>query len=335
MKKFIEAVQSGFSLKESQMTEAMTLIMYGQATEDEIEQFLRALSDKGETIEELTGAAKVLRSKAKTITAPPNSIDCCGTGGDASGTYNISTAVALVAASCGVPVAKHGNRASSSKSGAADVLDTLGVNLNASQATLEKALTKFNFAFLMAPNHHHAMKHVAAARKKIGTKTIFNLLGPLINPAQTKHQLIGVYNRKWLIPMAETLKNLGSTNAWIVHGSDGLDEITTTGPTYAAKLENGKIHEQTFTPDDFNLDTSSMADLKGGDAKENAAALLNLLQGKKNAYRDIVIANTAAVLCINGTIDLKTAAATASNAIDSGLALKTLENYINFTKENT
>ncbi|MCE7886037.1 MAG: anthranilate phosphoribosyltransferase [Alphaproteobacteria bacterium PRO2] len=332
MREFLRILQSGETLGENQMLEAMTKIMDGHATEVEIAAFLTGLAERGETAEEITGAAKVLRSKARTIKAPPGTVDCCGTGGDGTGTYNISTAVALVAAACDVPVAKHGNRAASSKSGAADVLENLGVNLTMPADALELALEDIRFVFLMAPNHHQAMRHVAPIRKKLGVKTIFNLLGPLSNPADTKFQLVGVYDRKWVRPMAEALKNLGSERAWVVHGSDGLDEITTTGPTFAAMLEDGKITEREINVDEFGLIPSKPEALKGGDAAVNAKALRQLLNGEKSAYRDIVVANAAAVLCIHGSAQtLHEGAEKAAAAIDAGHAQKTLHDYIKFS----
>ena len=333
MKDILQKINSGQTLSEAEMISAMTQIMDGKIAHEDIAAFLLGLSKRGETVEELTGAARVMRAKALSIRAPEGAVDCCGTGGDMSGTYNISTAVAIVAAACGVPVAKHGNRSSSSKSGAADVLEALGVNLDAPQEKLEQALKKFNFAFLMAPRHHQAMKHVMPVRKSLGVRTIFNLLGPLSNPAGTKHQLIGVYDRKWVLPLAQTLKNLGTVSAWVVHGSDGLDEITTTGETYVAKLKEGVITEATVSPDDFGVMHSSPESLKGGEARQNAAALIYLLEGGQNAYRDIVIANTAAVLNIAGkSHDLKQVAEIATTAIDSGKAGKLLKDYIAFTK---
>lgn len=334
MKEFLRILQAGQTLSENQMLEAMTKIMDGNIAEIEIASFLTGLAERGETAEEITGAARVLRAKAKTIKAPPDTVDCCGTGGDGTGTYNISTAVALVSAACGVPVAKHGNRAASSKSGAADVLEQMGVNLTMPVDALELALKQIHFAFLMAPNHHSAMKHVAPIRKKLGVKTIFNLLGPLSNPAGTKLQLVGVYDKKWLLPVANALQKLGSERAWVVHGSDGLDEITTTGPTFAAILDNGKITGREITPDEFGLIPSKSEALKGGDAVENAKALRQLLNGEKSAYRDIVVANTAAVLCIHGSAKtLLEGAEKAAAAIDAGLAHKTLQDYIKFSLE--
>ncbi|MGB0720151.1 MAG: anthranilate phosphoribosyltransferase, partial [Bdellovibrionales bacterium] len=290
-------------LSESAMIAAMTAIMSGECADDDIAAFLTTLADRGETAEEITGAARVLRQKASSITAPYGALDCCGTGGDASGTYNISTAVAIVAASCGVPVAKHGNRAASSKSGAADVLEVLGVNLDLPKDKLEEALKLYNFCFLMAPHHHAAMRHVAAVRKSLGRRTIFNLLGPLANPAGTKLQLLGVYDEKWLEPMAKALQNLGTKRAWVVYGSDGLDEITITGPTKAAILQDGEITLKTLTPEHFGLQAVDLAKLKGGSAEDNANALRALLEGQKCAYRDIVLANTAGVLMIHGSAE--------------------------------
>ncbi len=321
-------------LSEEEMITAMTSIMDGQVDEAALADFLVNMNDRGETAEEITGAARVMREKATSIKAPYGSVDCCGTGGDKSGTYNISTAVALVAASCGVPVAKHGNRAASSKSGAADVLEVLGVNLDVPKERLEEALETLHFAFLMAPNHHQAMKHVVPVRKKLGRRTIFNLLGPLANPAGTRHQLIGVFDKKWLEPMAETLRNLGTKRAWVVHGSDGLDEITVTGPTNITTLdEEGRIESKTLTPEHFGLPTHDLEKLKGGDADENAQALRAVLEGQKCAYRDIVLANTAAVLVIQGKKDtLEDAVKTAQDTIDSGLALQTLKDYVAFSR---
>ncbi len=331
----LQKLQNQSHLSEDEMIAAMKEIMGGKCSDSEIAAFLMGLSVLGETPQELTGAAKVMRSKAKTITAPQGSVDCCGTGGDNSGSYNISTAVALVAAACGVPMAKHGNRSASSKSGAADVLEALGVNLELSTEKLEEALRIIGFAFLMAPRHHQAVKHVVPVRKALGVRTIFNLMGPLANPANTKYQLIGVFDRKWLVPMAQTLKGLGTVRAWVVHGSDGMDEITVSGKTYVAKLENGQISEDIITPQDFGLQQSDIGELKGGDAAYNAKALRNLLAGEKNAYRDIVIANTASVLVISGKVakgSLRKAAEMAADAIDSKKAAALLDRYIKFSQ---
>jgi len=321
-------------LSEDQMIAAMNTIMDGKSDDQAIESFLRGLASRGETVEEITGAARVMREKASKIDAPYNAVDCCGTGGDASSTYNISTAVAIVAAACGVPIAKHGNRAASSKSGAADVLESMGVNLDVPKEKLEEALKLYNFCFLMAPKHHAAIKHVMPARKAIGTRTIFNLLGPLANPAGTRHQLIGVFDKAWVEPIAETLKNLGTKSAWVVHGQDGLDEISTTAPTDIAILREGEITTKTITPEHFGLESADLKKLKGGNADENATALRAVLEGQKCAYRDIVLANASAVLNIHGkTDDLKEGVAMAAAEIDSGHAYQTLKDYIQFTRE--
>ncbi len=329
----LRKIEDGVFFSEEEMVTCMSEIMDGQWTDAQISSFLTGLSARGETVEEITGAARVMREKALPISAPDGAVDCCGTGGDKSGTYNISTAVAIVAAACGVPVAKHGNRSASSKSGAADVLEALGINLNVSQDKLEGALTKFNFAFLMAPNHHKAMKYVMPVRKALGVRTIFNILGPLANPAKTKFQLLGVYDRALVVPMANVLKNLGTQAAWVVHGSDGLDEITTTGETYVAKLKDGQITEKVMSPEDFGLVRSNPEDLLGGLPAENAKALREILSGVKNAYRDIVVANTAAVLVISGQkTNLNDAVDCAAQAIDSGDAMNLLNDYAAYTQ---
>lgn len=311
-------------------------IMSGRQTDEQIISFLTALSKRGETVDDIVAAARVMREMAAAISAPDDAVDCCGTGGDGQHTFNISTAVALVAAACGVPVAKHGNRAASSKSGAADVLQALGVNLDLPKDKLETALRRFNFCFLMAPHHHGAMKHVAIARKTIGTRTIFNLLGPLANPAGTKRQLIGVYGDKLRTPIAQALHALGTDRAWVVHGADGMDEITLTGETNISVLYNGHITDAVITPEQLGLPRCTAADLKGGDAQTNADALTALLNGHASAYRNIVLANTAAVLNIHGTSsDLKQGILRAANAIDSGNALDTLNAYIAFSQGQT
>ncbi len=328
-KDYLEIARQGTELTEEQMFEAISVMMSGTADDAEMEEFLRALAARGETSAEITGAARTLRAKASMINAPDGAIDCCGTGGDGAHTFNISTAVAFVLAACGVPVAKHGNRAASSKSGAADVLEELGVPLDAPAEKLEEALQTIGFCFLMAPRHHEAVKHVVPVRKKIGSRTIFNLLGPLANPAGTKRQLIGVFDEKWLVPMAETLHALGTEKAWIVHGADGLDEITITAETQLAILDHGKIETRTLTPEDFGLPRAKTEDLKGGDAAYNAAALTQLLDGTPGPYRDIVLANTAGALVIaEKTDDLKQAVQMAAEAIDTKNAKNILNQYI-------
>ncbi|MGH1455425.1 MAG: anthranilate phosphoribosyltransferase [Alphaproteobacteria bacterium] len=331
--KTLRKIQSGEYLSQDEMASCMTSIMEGGWSNGQIAALLMGLSMRDESVDEITGAAKVMRDKALPINAPENAVDCCGTGGDKLGTYNISTAVAIVAAACGVPIAKHGNRSASSKSGAADVLEALGINLNVPQNKLEDALKLYNFAFLMAPRHHAAMKYVVPVRKALGVRTIFNVLGPLSNPAKTKYQLLGVFDKALVLPIAQTLNNLGAKSAWVVHGSDGLDEITTTGETYCTKLKDGKIEECTLKPADFGLSISKPENLVGGAPEENAKALLSILQGEKNAYRDIVVANTAAVLMISDKAqNLIDAAKQAQSVIDNGDAYKLLNEYIEFTR---
>ncbi|HEU4839683.1 MAG TPA: anthranilate phosphoribosyltransferase [Micavibrio sp.] len=310
-----------------EMADCIGLLMQGGASEDEAAEFLTVLSARGETAGEIAGAARALRLRAATIDAPKGAIDCCGTGGDGLSTLNISTAVALVAAACGAPVAKHGNRSASSKSGAADVLEKLGVNLMLSRDTQEQALKELNFCFLMAPNHHAAMKNVAGIRKKLGTRTIFNLLGPLANPAGTKKQLVGVFAERWIVPMAQALQSLGCEKALVVHGEDGLDEITLTGRTRIAILKNDIVTEATLLPRDFGLPVITLEKIKGGDSTQNAAALLNILNGAHNDYRLIVLANAAAVLTLHDDRPLREGVQAAAEALDTGKALNVLNAY--------
>lgn len=331
---YLQKISQGLVLSEQEMAAAIETIMDGHVDDASLGAFLTQLAARGETAAEITGAARALRAKAHTIDAPPDALDCCGTGGDGAGTYNISTATALVLAACGIPVAKHGNRAASSKAGTADTLESLGVNLDMPPPALEQALRELNFCFLMAGNHHRAMKHVAPVRKALGTRTIFNLLGPLANPAGAAYQLLGVFDRQWVVPLAQTLKNLGATAAWVVCGGDGLDEITLTGPTYTALLERGAVTEKILTPEDFGLNPIRLDALRGGDAAFNAAALRALLGGEQSAYRDIVLANAAAALRLRGkAADLKQGVNIAAQAIDSAKAFNVLENYISFSNE--
>jgi anthranilate phosphoribosyltransferase len=328
-KGLIAQVADGAALGRDQAEEAFEIIMSGEATPSQMGAFLMALRVRGETIDEITGAATVMRAKALAVQAPEGAIDTCGTGGDASGTYNISTGAALVAAAAGVPVAKHGNRALSSRSGSADVLAALGVNIEAEMPHVEKALSQANIGFLMAPRHHSAMRHVGPTRVELGTRTIFNLLGPLSNPAGTKRQLIGVFHRQWTEPLAEVLGQLGSERAWVVHGSDGLDEITTTGATYVSELKDGSVASFEVTPEDAGLTRADPADLKGGDAETNAKAITAMLGGEGGPYRDIVVLNAAAALVVAGKAgDLKDGAGVAAGAIDSGSAKETLAQLV-------
>ena len=322
----------GQTLSPTEMNDAITHIMSGEADPVHISSFLTSLSMRGETAEEISAAASVLRSHAHSITAPEGSVDCCGTGGSGLHSYNISSAVALICASAGIPIAKHGNRAASSKSGTADCYEALGVNLEVEKEKLEQALKELNFCFLMAPAHHHAVRHVVPIRKSLGFRTIFNLLGPLANPANADYQLIGVFDKKWCRPMAEALGKLGCKGAWVVHGHDGLDEITLTAPTHVAALNNkGEVNEFEITPEEFGLKRCAPEGIVGGDAQHNANALKELLEGKPSAYRDIALLNAAAVALITSKATNKEdAVKMMRDALDSGNALKILNDYRSF-----
>lgn len=335
MKQYLTSLINGSDFSFEEMQSGLQTILSPDTSEACIGAFLMGLSQRGETSTEIAAAADFLRQNATPIQAPENAVDCCGTGGDLRGTYNISTAAAFVIAACDIPMAKHGNKSASSKSGAADVLEVLGVPLQVPSEILEEALKEINFCFLMAPYHHQVLKPVAPIRKDLGIPTIFNLLGPLANPAGTKIQLIGVYDAKWLRPMAEALKTLGTKRAWVVHGKDGLDEITLADKTLVTQLhEDGTITDLTLTPGDFGLSSCNHEDLKGGDAAYNAAAITDLLNGTQNAYRDIVIANAAAVILLSQKAhNLKEAVNMAAHAIDSGKAKQILSSYIEFTQK--
>jgi anthranilate phosphoribosyltransferase len=333
MKAVLSHVAKGARLSEAEAGHAFDLIMSGHATPAQMGGFLMALRMRGETVEEITGAARVMRHKAITIDAPPGTIDTVGTGGDGAGTYNISTAAALVVAACGVPVAKHGNRAMSSKSGAADVLAELGVNLDADMALVRDALWRAGLCFLMAPRHHTAMRAVGPIRVELGTRTIFNLLGPLSNPAGAKRQLIGVFAKEWVEPLAHVLLRLGTEAAWVVHGADGLDEVTTTGITHVAQLRDGAVTTFEVTPSEAGLPQAHLHDLRGGDAATNAAALRALLAGAEGPYRDIVLLNSAATLLVADKVStLKEGVALARRAIDSGNARAALDRLVAVTQ---
>jgi anthranilate phosphoribosyltransferase len=270
-----------------------------------------------------------MRNKMLKVTAPPGAIDVVGTGGDASGSYNISTCAAFIVAGAGIPVAKHGNRALSSRSGAADVLGALGVKIDLGPEQISRCIDEAGIGFMFAPAHHPAMKHVGPTRIELGTRTIFNLLGPLSNPAGVKRQMVGVFSRQWVEPLANVLKNLGSERAYVVHGSDGLDEITTSGPTSVASLENGKVTAFEIKPEDFGIAKSKPGDLKGADAEANAAALMDVLRGKKGPFRDVAILNAAAAIVVAGKAkDLKEAIAVAAKAVDSAEAEGRLDRLI-------
>lgn len=326
---YIARVATGAALTEEEATAAFDIIMSGEATPAQVGGLLMALRVRGETVPEITGAARIMRAKALTVEAPAGAMDCCGTGGDASGTYNISTAVSFVLAAAGVPVAKHGNRALSSKSGAADVLQALGVNTDADMALVKRALWEANVCFLMAPRHHSAMRHVGPVRVELATRTLFNLLGPLSNPADTKRQLIGVFAEQWVEPLAHVLARLGTERAWIVHGSDGLDEITTTGPTQVAALAGGKVETFRIAPEDAGLPRAKPEDLKGGDAEANATALKAVLAGASGPYRDIVLLNAAGALIVADKVtSLTDGVALAAALLDNGQAAAALDRLV-------
>lgn len=325
----IAKVASGQSLSQDEARQAFDFVMSGSASPAEISGLLMALRVRGETADEIAGAARAMRAKALKVSAPEGTIDTCGTGGDAKGTFNISTAAAFVAAGAGVNVAKHGNRSISSRSGSADVLKALGVNLEATPETISGCISGCGLGFMFAPAHHAAMRHVAQVRSELGTRTIFNLLGPLANPAGTKYQLVGVFGREWVEPMAQVLGLLGTERAWVVHGEDGLDEITTTGISDVAVLDRGQVATFRVSPRNAGLPEAKPEDLIGGDAAENAAHIRALLGGLKGPFRDIVLFNAAAALLVAGRAQsLREGVASAAEAIDSGKALAVLDRLI-------
>lgn len=329
MKPMIAKVAQGQALTRAEAETAFDVMMSGEATPSQIGGFLMALRVRGETIEEIAGAVSTMRAKMTKVSVPADAIDIVGTGGDGSGTYNVSTCAAFVVAACGVPVAKHGNRALSSKSGAADVLSALGVNIDVGPEKISECVERAGIGFMFAPAHHSAMRHVGPTRVELGTRTIFNLLGPLSNPAGVKRQMIGVFARPWLEPIAQVLKTLGSDKVWVVHGSDGLDEVTTTGPTDVCELAGGAISSFTIAPEEVGLATAELQDLTGGDAKHNAEALMGVLAGAGNAYRDIVLFNAAASLIVAGKVaELADGVAMAAEALDSGAALERLHTLV-------
>jgi anthranilate phosphoribosyltransferase len=311
-------------------------VLDGETSFEETKAFLvRSIERMGDA-EALAAGAQALRDRMIRVEAPEDAIDVCGTGGDGAHTLNISTAVAFVVAGAGAPVAKHGNRAMSSKSGTADVLAALGVNLDAGPDLAARAIVQAGVGFLFAQKHHSAMKHVAPVRTELGTRTIFNLIGPLSNPAGAKRQLLGVFARKWVRPLAETLGQLGAEAAWVAHGSDGLDELTTTGASFVAELKNGAVREFEITPEDAGLPRAPASALKGGDAAHNAHALKEVLHGRAGAYRDIVLLNAAAALIVAGkAVDLKAGADQARAALDGGKAAAALEGLIAISNGRT
>jgi anthranilate phosphoribosyltransferase len=328
-KALIAKVASGASLTREEAAGAFDRMMSGEATPSQMGGLLMALRVRGETVDEITGAVTTMRAKMLNVKAPPGAVDVVGTGGDASGSYNISTCAAFIVAGAGVPVAKHGNRALSSRSGAADVLQALGVRIDLTSDEVARCISEAGIGFMFAPAHHPAMKNVGPTRVELGTRTIFNLLGPLSNPASVKRQMIGTFSKHWIEPMAQVLKNLGSESIWVVHGSDGLDEITTSGPTSVAALENGNVRTFEVTPEDAGLKRVKADALKGGDSEHNAKALIGVLKGKQGPFRDIAILNAAAALIVAGKAkDLRDGAQLAAKSIDSGEAEGSLDRLI-------
>ncbi|WP_135077935.1 anthranilate phosphoribosyltransferase [Terasakiella sp. SH-1] len=334
MKPTIAKVADGQSLSQEEAKAAFDLIMTGEATQAQIGAFLMALRVRGETVEEITAAATTMREQMNKVSAPADAIDIVGTGGDAKGSLNISTATALVVAGCGIPVAKHGNKALSSKSGAADVLSCLGVNMQAGIPTVETAIAEAGIGFMMAPLYHSAMRFVGGPRVEMGTRTVFNLLGPISNPAGVKRQMTGVFAKQWVRPLAEVLGRLGSEKVWVVHGSDGMDELTTTGPSYVAEYANGAVREFEIDPQDLGLPLAQEEDLKGGDGDYNAAAIHRLLDGEAGAYRDVVLLNAAASLMVADKVsDMKAGMDMAAQSIDSGKAKEVLAKLVEITNK--
>lgn len=325
LKPTLARLAAGERLTAEQAEAAFDIIMGGEATPAQIGALLMAMRLRGETVEEITGAVRAMRARMTAIETPDGAIDVCGTGGDGAGTLNVSSAVTFVVAACGVPVAKHGNRALSSRTGGADVLTALGVNVDTPLDTLPAILKQARCVFLFAPRHHPSMRHAAGPRVELGTRTIFNLLGPLANPGRVKRQLTGVFSPDWTLPMAETLAALGHEAAWIVHGM-GLDEMTVAGENHVTALDAGAIRSFVVTPEDAGLRRSPIEAIRGGDADFNAAALRAMLEGVESAYRDTVLLNAAAALIVAGRVgDLREGADLARHAITSGAALGALE----------
>lgn len=332
--KILGKLASGHRLDQAEAEAAFSSIMAGEVEPIAVSSFLTALTVRTETVEEITGGAKVMRTHADKISAPATIIDTCGTGGSGINTFNVSTAAAFICAAGGVPVAKHGNRAASSKSGSADVLEALGGSLDISFEDVECALREIGFAFMFARAHHRAMRHVAPVRGALRFKTIFNLLGPLSNPASAKRQVLGVFDEKWLEPLANVLKALGSEHVWLVHGRDGLDEITTTTETDVVELKNGALKRFVIAPEDVGLPRRELAEITGGDPEYNARAIVELLDGEMSAFRDITLMNAAAALLVGDKVSsLKDGVAQAADLVDTGAAKNALMRWVDFTRQ--
>ena len=331
-KNILKSITDGNKLNFEQSKLAFKIIMSGEATDAQISSFLTAVKMQNHNPTVIAAGAEILREKCLKIKSNENTIDVVGTGGDNLGTLNISTAVSFVLAGTGVSVAKHGNYSATSRSGAANVLKSLSVNIDCAINIVEECLNKIGICFLLAPKHHSAMKYVGKIRQEIGIRTIFNLLGPLSNPALVKRQLLGVYDKSLILPFAESLKTLGSTHAWIVHGSDGLDEVTITGKTYCAELKNGLIKEFSINPSDIDIPSAKITDVVGGEPEENAKEIIELFNGKKSAFRNIVVLNSASALVATGHADtLEEGAGKSIISLDNGKALKKLDELIEMT----
>ncbi len=329
----LKRVAAGHPLNEAEATSAFTAMMKGEVSLARMAAFLTALAMRHASIDELIGGARVMRGAVIGVQAPPGAIDVCGTGGDGQGTLNVSTAAAFVVAGSGVPVAKHGNRAMSSRTGSADVLEALGVHIALEKGGAEACLRAARICFMFAQAHHPAMKHVAAVRQELGFRTVFNLLGPLSNPAHVKRQLIGVYDETWLEPFAHALKALGAEKAWIVHGQ-GLDELALSGVTKVAVLEHGDVRTFEISPEDAGLTRAPLKAIKGGTPEKNAEAIRALLRGARGPFRDIVVLNAAAALVVADKVpDLQHGVQLAVAAIDEGAAQAALDTLVAASRE--
>ncbi|MBE7219461.1 MAG: anthranilate phosphoribosyltransferase [Caulobacteraceae bacterium] len=333
LKPVLATLAGGRTLTRPEAEAAFDLLLAGEATSAQMGAFLMGLRVRGETLDEITGAVAAMRARMLRVAAPAGAIDIVGTGGDGHGTYNVSTLAAMIVAACGVPVAKHGNRAASSRSGSSDVLAALGVAIGLGPSEVERCLAEAGLGFMSAQTHHAAMRHFAAVRADLGTRTIFNLLGPLSNPASVTRLLVGVFAREWLEPLARVLGALGAQRAWLVHGADGLDELSTTGPSEVVAWESGGLHRFTIAPEDVGLPRASLSDLKGGDAEHNAAALRGVLAGAPGPYRDIACLNAAAALVVAGRADdLRAGLDMARAALDTGRAREVLDRVVRVSK---
>jgi anthranilate phosphoribosyltransferase len=332
LRQLIQKVSGGATLTETEIRTALDLMTEGAATGAQMGAFLMALRVRGETVEEITGAAQMMRARMKRVDVAPGAVDIVGTGGDGTGTYNVSTCAALIAAGAGAKVAKHGNRSVSSQAGASDVLSALGVKLDVPFDVTSRCVADAGVGFMWAPQHHPAMTHWAPIRAELGIRTIFNLLGPISNPAGVKRQIVGVFSWQWVEPIADVLKNLGCEHVWVVHGHDGLDELTTTGATDVAEVKDGKVRVFEVTPADAGLAPAKLSDLKGGNAAFNAEAIQDVLAGKKTPLRDIAILNAAAALIVAGlAANLTDGAAMAAHSIESGAAKLALDRLVAIT----